>query len=271
MEESDFEAFQDVLKKTSGLVIGMDKCYLLESRLRPVIDKYNLADISMLASRVRANQKSPEAWDVVEAMTTNETSFFRDTRPFDIFKNHVMPKLMETNQATKKIRIWSAACSSGQEPYTLAMVIKEAGWLNQGWNFEIVGTDISKDILEVAKQGLYSQFEVQRGLPITLLVKYFKQIDEKWQINDDIKSMIKYSHFNLLHPLSSLGKFDIIMCRNVLIYFDQPTKKTVLENMSNILNNDGYLFLGGAETVIGITDKYKTVPDQRGLYEKDQA
>lgn len=269
MEERDFEVFQDVLKKTSGLVIGMDKCYLLESRLRPVIEKHGLADIKELAEKVRRNQSSSEAWDVVEAMTTNETSFFRDTRPFDIFKNFVIPNIMEKKQnGMKSIRIWSAACSSGQEPYTLGMIIKEMGWLNQGWRFDIVATDISKDILDIAKTGIYSQFEVQRGLPITLLVKYFKQIDEKWQISDEIKSMVQYKPFNLLHPMAGLGQFDIIFCRNVLIYFDQPTKTKVLDGISGIIKDDGYLFLGGAETVLGISDKFKTVEGQRGLYEQ---
>lgn len=267
MEEREFEIFQDLLKKTSGLVIGLDKCYLLESRLRPVLDKYSIGNMSDLARRVQANPKAPEAWDIVEAMTTNETSFFRDTRPFDIFKNHVMPDLMEKRKNTKSIRIWSAACSSGQEAYSLSMIIKEMGWLDQGWRFDIVATDISHDILTVAKNGVYSQFEVQRGLPIQMLVKYFKQNDEKWQISDEIKRMVQFKYFNLLDSYGSLGQFDIVFCRNVLIYFDQETKGQVLGNISRVLKNDGYLFLGGAETVLGLTDKFKTVEGQRGLYE----
>jgi chemotaxis protein methyltransferase CheR len=266
MKPEDFEVFEKLLKEISGLVISQDKVYLLESRLRPLIEKNGLNDMSDLAAKVRMDKQGEVAWSVVEAMTTNETSFFRDTRPFDIFKETVIPEVMKNKGADKKIRIWSAACSSGQEPYSLAMIIKESGWEVQGWNFEITATDISNDILDLAKQGHYSQFEVQRGLPVTMLVKYFTQVEEKWHIGDMIKDMITFKHFNLLHSMMLLGKFDIIFCRNVLIYFDQETKKEVLENMHKIANPNSFLVLGGAETVMGITESFKPVAGQRGLY-----
>lgn len=267
MQPHDFTVFQNLLKTTSGLVIDENKGYLLEARLKPILAKYALTDIAGLAGKIRANQNSPEAWEVVEAMTTNETSFFRDTRPFDMFRDHIIPDLMEKKKmGLRKIRIWSAACSSGQEAYSLAMIIKEKGWLNQGWQFEIIGTDISNDILDTAKEGLYTQFEVQRGLPIQMLVKYFTQDNEKWRINDEIKKMIKFSNFNLLKPMSLLGKFDLIFCRNVLIYFDQPTKGVVLDAMHKVIDPKGHLVLGGAETVLGITENFKPVSGQRGLY-----
>ncbi len=261
----DFGVFQKLLKDVSGLAIDEGKMYLLQSRLKPLLKDHNISSISELAKGVKLNPRSPLAWMIVEAMTTNETSFFRDTRPFDLFRDHIVPSLMANGQK-RKLRIWCAACSSGQEPYSLAMIIKEKGWLNQGWDFEIFSTDISHDILKVAKEGVYSQFEVQRGLPITMLVKYFAQEDGKWRISDDIKSMVQYKQFNLLHDMKGMGTFDIIFCRNVLIYFDAPTKGEVLKRMRQLQKNDGFLLLGGAESVIGVTDAYKAIPDKRGLY-----
>lgn len=268
MSPHDFEIFQTLLKNVSGLSIDQGKMYLLQSRLRPLLVEHNLASISELAEAVRANPKSPLAWIVVEAMTTNETSFFRDVRPFDLFKDYIMPSLMENGQK-RRIRIWSAACSSGQEPYSLAMIIKEQRWIEQGWSFEIFSTDISHDILKTAKEGIYSQFEVQRGLPIQMLVKYFSQREDgKWAISDEIKNMIHYKQFNLLHSMAGFGTFDIIFCRNVLIYFDAPTKADVLQKMHALQNPEGFLLLGGAESVIGVTDVYKAVQGQRGLYQQ---
>lgn len=199
-------------------------------------------------------------------MTTNESFFFRDTKPFDLFKNFVLPQLLESRAPRRKIRIWCAAASTGQEPYSLAIILKEMQAKLAGWTIEIVGTDISQEVLDKAKLGLFSQFEVQRGLPIQLLIKYFNQVGDLWQISDDIKKMVSYRKFNLLDPYTLLGSFDVIFCRNVLIYFDQPTKTEVLEKMRKVVPDDGTLFLGAAETVLGITDKFKPVQGQRGLY-----
>ncbi len=266
MNVQDFEVFQILLKDVSGLSIDQGKMYLLQSRLRPLLVEHNLASISELARAVKTNPKSPLAWIVVEAMTTNETSFFRDVRPFDLFKDHIMPEIMKDGRK-RKIRIWSAACSSGQEPYSLAMIIKEQKWIEQGWQFEIFATDISHDILKTAKDAVYSQFEVQRGLPIQMLVKYFTQHDgNKWHVNDDIKRMVNYKQFNLLHSMAGFGTFDIIFCRNVLIYFDPETKADVLQKMHALQKPEGFLLLGGAESVIGVTKVYKSVEGQRGLY-----
>lgn len=195
----DFDLFRDLLYKESGLVVTPDKTYLLESRLLPVAKKWNFASLEAVAVALRALPDRKLIDEIVDAMTTNETSFFRDQKPFQMFEQVVFPALMTSNRVKtgKKIRIWSAAASTGQESYTLAMLLKEKESLWKGYTIEIVGTDISESALASAKEGAYSQFEVQRGLPITLLMKYFKQIGDKWVISDDIKKMVKFSSFNL--------------------------------------------------------------------------
>lgn len=265
MNNQDFEFLAKLLKEKSGLTLTPDKVYLLESRLTPLARKRGLDTLDALVQKLRTSRDEGLVKDVTEAMTTNESFFFRDNTPFDIFKNHVLPA-MEKARPNKKLRIWCAAASTGQEPYSLAILLKEnwAKW--QGWNIEIVGTDICTQVLEKAKAGAYSQFEVQRGLPIQMLIKYFKQEGDVWRINEDIRRMVSYRPFNLLSSFSLLGSFDIIYCRNVLIYFDQPTKKDVLERMHSALAKDGTLFLGAAETVLGITDKLRPVRGQRGMY-----
>lgn len=271
MNITDFDIYKDLLKKSSGLVLTQDKIYLIESRLNPLAKKWGFSDITEMTNALRGVPSKELVVDIVEAMTTNETSFFRDTKPFDIFKNTVLPYLKNKPGNSKNIRIWCAASSSGQEPYSLAMLLKEEMATMPGWNFKITATDISHDILDQAKEGLYTQFEVQRGLPITLLMKYFTQDGDKWCISQDIKNMVEYKYFNLLDNMSSLGGFDIIFCRNVLIYFDKDTKREVLLNMHNLISDDGFLFLGGAETVLGITDDFKAMPNNRGLYVKDKS
>ncbi len=267
MKPEDFDLFSVIVKQRSGLILTPDKAYLLESRLVPVARKWNLKTIEDIAAAIRARRDETMLRDITEAMTTNETFFFRDQKPFDQFKSAVLPKLLQSRAAKKQIRIWSAASSSGQEAYSLAMILTEEAIKLQGWKIDIVGTDLSSEMVERAKRGVYSQFEVQRGLPITLLVKYFTQIGtDKWQIKDSIRQMVQFREGNLLMDFGPIGSFDVIFCRNVLIYFDQPTKTRVLENMANIMPPDGTLFLGGAETVLGITERFKPVDGERGLY-----
>ena len=270
MNPADFEIYKNLLMEKSGLVLTSDKAYLIDSRLTPIAQKWELGDLNSLTQAIKNAPDEQLITDIVEAMTTNETSFFRDTRPFDTFKEYVLPYMRETRQAQRSFKIWCAAASSGQEPYSIAMLLREDANM-AGWNIPITGTDISNEILDQAREGLYSQFEVQRGLPIQLLMRYFVQKDEKWQISDDIKSMIEYKYFNLLENMSSLCTYDVVFCRNVLIYFDEATKKKVLEEMARLMPDDGLLFLGGAETVLGITDVFKPVPDHRGLYTKENS
>jgi chemotaxis protein methyltransferase CheR len=266
MNPADFDSLSRLVKERSGLMLTPDKSYLLESRLLPVARKHELKSISDVAAAIRTRPSTDLVRDVVEAMTTNESFFFRDIKPFEQFRTLVLPTLLKARAAKRHIRIWSAACSSGQEPYTLAMLLTEAQAQLAGWNIEILATDLSTDILDRAQSGLYTQFEVQRGLPIQLLVKYFKQEGDRWQISPAIRSMVRYRCFNLLDDPTSLGHFDVIFCRNVLIYFDQPTKSRVLDRLSRLMPPDGYLFLGGAETVLGITDRFQTLTDNRGIY-----
>jgi chemotaxis protein methyltransferase CheR len=266
MTVTDFEFICQILRERSGLVLTNDKAYLLESRLLPVARKWKLATFDDLVRVIRSKMDEAVIRDVVEAMTTNESFFFRDTKPFDQFKALVLPALLKSRAASRTIRVWSAACSSGQEPYSLAMILSEMAAQLNGWKIEIVGTDLSTEILNRAKEGMYSQFEVQRGLPITMLVKYFSQIGDRWQINAKMRGMVQYKEFNLLQDPMPLGRFDVVFCRNVLIYFDQPTKTRVLNSVAKLMPEDGFLFLGGAETVLGITDKFQMMPGQRGVY-----
>src|SRR3984893_17104792 len=191
---------------------------------------------------------------VVEAMTTNETFFFRDKLPFDHFRDSIMPEILKARASRRSLRIWCAAGSTGQEPYSLAMCLKEMNAATSGWRIEILATDLSQEVLEKSKAGIYRQLEVQRGLPIQLLVKYFKQIGELWHIDPDIRAMVQHRQLNLLHDFSQLGAFDVIFCRNVLIYFDQETKSNIFRRLAKALEPDGFLVLGAAETVVGLTE-----------------
>ncbi|HEB79846.1 MAG TPA: chemotaxis protein CheR [Rhodospirillales bacterium] len=266
MKPEDFDFISKLINEQSGLVLTRDKAYLLESRLMPVARKRGLNGLEDLIAGMRARVDKELTQEVMEAMTTNESFFFRDIKPFEIFRENILPHLLQSRADKKSFRIWCAAASSGQEPYSLAIILNEEASKLAGWRTEIVGTDISVDILNKAKAGLYSQFEVQRGLPIQLLLKYFTKQGDMWQANSKIASMVQYKEYNLLDSLLPLGKFDVVFCRNVLIYFDQKNKTKVLEGISTLLPDDGVLFMGGAETVLGISDKFKPVSGQRGVY-----
>lgn len=267
MDQFDYDFLSALVKKESGLVLTEDKSYLLESRLMPIVRRRDLATISDLVKLAKLGSDRSVTKDITEAMTTNESFFFRDNKPFEIFQDSVLPKLIKSREHKKSFKIWCAAASSGQEPYSLAMILKEEARKLLGWKTDILGTDISTEILNKARQGLYSQFEVQRGLPVTKLVQHFKKEGENWQISDELRSMIQYKEFNLLDSLKPLGTFDIVFCRNVLIYFDQETKSKILDEICKIMTLDGLLFLGGAETVLGISEKFRPIPDFRGVYE----
>ncbi len=266
MKPEDFKFLCDLVKDRSGLTLTEDKGYLLESRLMPLARRHDLGGLEGLANELRTKRDEKLIVEVTEAMTTNESFFFRDKKPFDLFRDNVLPEFIKNRAAKKEFRLWCAAASSGQEPYSLAMIMKEAAAKLSGWKIGIVGTDISKDILEKARNGVYSQFEVQRGLPIQLLMKHFDKHEDMWQIKPDLRSMIEYKYFNLLESLAPLGQFDVVFCRNVLIYFDQETKGKVMAQIASLMPKDGLLFLGGAETVLGITDKFQPVKGFRGVY-----
>jgi chemotaxis protein methyltransferase CheR len=262
----DYDYLRKLLKERSGLVLSADKQYLVESRLLPVARKAGCTGLSELVARLKGPNVEALVVEVVEAMLTNESFFLRDKTPFEHFRDVIMPALLSARSAQKRIRIWCAAAATGQEPYSLAMCIKETCKNIAGWRIDILATDLSTEVLEKAKAGIYSQFEVQRGLPIQLLIKHFAQIGETWQIAPDIRAMVQFRPFNLLNDFTSLGPFDLVFCRNVLIYFDQETKIGVLERIARITERDGYLVLGAAETVVGLTDTFKPYGDRRGLY-----
>jgi chemotaxis protein methyltransferase CheR len=263
---SDYDYLCKLLKSRSGLLLSAEKHYLVESRLLPVARKAGLSSLTDLVGRLRAPGAERLIVEVVEAMTTNESFFFRDKVPFEHFRETIMPALLAARASSRRIRIWSTAASSGQEPYSLAIALKEMGKDLKGWRVEIVASDLSTGVLEKAKSGIYSQFEVQRGLPALMLIKYFSQVGEIWQIAPELRGMVTFLPFNLLDDFSKLGPFDLVFCRNVLIYFDQATKISVLERIAGATARDGFLVLGGAETVVGLTDRFKPIPDKRGLY-----
>jgi chemotaxis protein methyltransferase CheR len=268
MTPQEFEYIRDLLYKRSGLALTIDKVYLLESRLLPLAKSKGVNSLAELVQFLRTRADEAFLREITDAMTTNESMFFRDNKPFEQFRKVVLPKVMEAKDATKQIKIWSAACSNGQEPFSLAMCVKEDSVKTAGWNVEILGTDLCSKVLKKAQDAVYSQFEVQRGLPIQMLMKYFtQQPNNQWQLKDDIRKMVTYREKNLLDNIAMMGTFDIILCRNVLIYFDEKTKGQVLDQMARMLPKHGYLYLGSTETTIGVSDKFKAVPDERGLYQ----
>lgn len=266
MTDIEFDFLRAFLKTRSGLALSAEKRYLVESRLGPVCRRHNLATLHDLVTALKTSRDASMERAVIEAMTTNETFFFRDRIPFDLFRDVLLPEAMTRRAAQRRIRIWCAAASTGQEPYSLAMLIHDAAPRLAGWQVEIVATDLSTEVLEKARAGLYSHFEVQRGLPVQSLLKHFEQVGEQWRISASLRQMVDFRPLNLLNPFDALGVFDIIYCRNVLIYFDAPTKGDVLARLSGSLAPDGTVLLGAAETVIGLTDRLVPHPQHRGLY-----
>ncbi|MFT4089906.1 MAG: protein-glutamate O-methyltransferase CheR [Asticcacaulis sp.] len=270
MTNEDIEHLAALLKQRSGLILGTEKTYLIESRLSPVARKEGFNNVAALLSSLRTRRDEKLIYAVTDAMTTNETFFFRDKTPFDQFKTEVLPALAKTRLGGD-LKIWCAACSTGQEPYSLAMLMEELRPQYPRIKLDILATDISERCLEKAQAGLYTQFEVQRGLPIQMMVKHFEKVEEMWRLSPKIRQSVRFKKLNLLDDLRLVGRQDVVYCRNVLIYFDIETKRRVLEQISTLLPDDGFLFLGAAETVLGITDAFKPMPGTRGLYIKNTA
>jgi chemotaxis protein methyltransferase CheR len=266
LSSATFETFATLLKNRSGLVIGPDKLYLLETRLAQILKREQLRDLAALAEKLRSPANEALIKQVVEAMTTNESFFFRDDKPFVHFRNQALPRLLAARGAGAPLRIWSAASSSGQEAYSIAMILTECRAAVGNRKIEIIGTDLARETLNRAREGQYTQFEVQRGLPVQMLMRYFHKEENNWRISDAIRSMVQFREYNLLTDLRALGRFDVVFCRNVLIYFDQPTKTRVLEAVAQQMPGDGMLYLGGAETVLGITSRFAPMPAERGVY-----
>lgn len=249
MTPIEYDFLRKLLKERSGLVLSAEKHYLLESRLLPVARKHGLAGLSELVQKLRSPGAEPLTVDVVEAMTTNESFFFRDKLPFEHFQNLMIPHLVTARAVQKRIRIWCAAAASGQEPYSLAMILKEMGSKLAGFRIEIIATDLSNEILEKAKSGLYSQFEVQRGLPIRKLIAFFEKAGDLWRISDRLRAAVKFERHNLLHHPGQLGQFDIVILAHVLTCFDEPIRLAVLEHVAGAMAPGAVLLLGAGETL----------------------
>jgi chemotaxis protein methyltransferase CheR len=266
MRPDEFQYLSGLLKQRSGLALTDDKTYLIESRLMPIARALGVNDISGLCNLLKTRPSEAMLVDITEAMTTNESSFFRDLKPYDSLRNLIFPMIM-AKQPSKSMRIWSAACSTGQEPYTISICVQEDMGKMPGWRFDLVGTDLASKVVDKAKLGIYSQFEVQRGLPIQMLVKYFtSRPDTTWQVKENIRSMVEYRTQNLLEDYSSLGKFDIIFLRNVLIYFDDATKAGITEKMARTIQPHGVLIIGATETLIDPNNRFKPLEGFRGAY-----
>ena len=262
-----YDALCAYLRKASGLVLDSDKRYLVESRVAPIVRREGFSGLTDLVRAMERDNHPGLAQEVVQAMTINETYFFRDKLPFDKLREVFLPELISSRGSRRSLRIWCAASSSGQEPYSIAMILDEFAPRMPGWRTEIVATDLSEAVLTKARAGIYSQFEVQRGLSTAQLLKYFTQVREDWQLSQAIRSKVTFRHFNLLNDYTSLGKFDLIFCRNVLIYFDPPQKSDVLNRMSRILADDGVVVLGASESVLGLSTRLVSHPQHRGFFQ----
>jgi chemotaxis protein methyltransferase CheR len=247
------------IQQETGIALGPDKQYLLESRLMAVLQEERLGSLNELSLRLPRPVPVTMRRRIAECMTTHETLFFRDPAVFDVLRADLVPELAAKRRAEKTLRIWCAACSSGQEPYSLAMLLFEAGYGD--WKLEILGTDLSSRILDRAAAGRYLQIEVNRGLPAPLLVKYFQRAGLEWQLREEIRRVIRFQQFDLRQSMMELGPFDFVLCRNVLIYFDMPTRKRILAEIHGRLLPEGYLLLGASETTFNLEDRFlrKTV------------
>ncbi|MGA3122825.1 MAG: protein-glutamate O-methyltransferase CheR [Polyangiaceae bacterium] len=257
---------RELVYRRSAIVIEGGKEYLIESRLGPLARAEGFASIDEMVGRLRAQPANGLHSKVVEAMTTNETSFFRDLHPFDALRTEIVPKLRKARAVSRRIRIWSAACSMGQEAYTIAMVLREHFPDLMPWDVRIIGTDLASAMVTRAQKGLFSQLEVNRGLPAPLLVKYFDRAGVQWQIKQSLRDMFDVRQMNLVDPWPSMPIFDVVFLRNVLIYFDVPTKQRVLSRVRQVLAPDGYLFLGGAETTLRVDDSFKRIQVDKAVY-----
>lgn len=267
MKQDDLAFLAQLLRRRSGLALGRPKSDHVESRLAPVMRRFGFKDMDSFVSELR-HGRDAMARAVTEAMTTNESSFFRDLDAYEKFRDVVMPDLLLRRASTKRLRIWSAACSAGQEPYSIAMLLDEMKLRAEGWTIDIVATDISAEMIARAEQGLFSHYEVQRGLPIRRLVENFLQEGQNWRVSETLRRMVTFRQFNLLDSFGWLDDVDVVFCRNVLMYFDQRTKASVLDKMAEIIPSDGYLVLGPVENTQGLSTEYEAVEGVPGIYTK---
>jgi chemotaxis protein methyltransferase CheR len=253
----DIDFLSGVVADQSGNVIAPRQAYMLEQQLNPLAESMGLTDINALVKELRRSHDPTLKAKVAEAVTVNETSFFRDVHPFDALRTSIIPEIVKKNASKRSIRIWCAACSCGQEPVSIAMIIRENFPELSNWKFDIVATDLSEDMLKKCRTGNYSQLEVNRGLPARKLVRFFERTGANWRTKPEIRHLISYQRLNLMKPLPFMSQFDIVFIRNVMIYFDQPTKTDILKQVHRTLSPDGHLFIGSAETIIGMGLPYR--------------
>jgi chemotaxis protein methyltransferase CheR len=250
----NYRFLQEHVHSQVGIVLEDNKHYLFESRLAPIVKQHGLGSINDLCTLLRAKRNIQLDHQVVEAMTTNETYFFRDPAQYEAIRTVLLPKLKEDRADTKNLRFWSAASSTGQEAYSLAMLLLENGF--KDWNIQILGTDFSEKVVERARSGIYQQIEVNRGMPAALLVKYFRRSGLDWQLSDAVRKMVRFETIDLRKSMRTLGPFDLVFCRNVMIYFDNDTKRNIMKEIHSTLFRGGWLLLGGAETAFSLEERF---------------
>ncbi len=266
-----FAQVKRFLRESSGLAIEEDKRYFIEARLRPVLRANGLAGFDELALALQRDRRSELARTVAETLTINETSFFRDRSLFAALADRLLPRLFSARAETRRLRIWCAGCSTGQEPYSVAMVVDEALRAHPGFRVEILATDLSRAVIEQAQRGAYSQFEVQRGLPVTLLLRHFTRRDDLWQVNDALRSRVTFKVGNLLSIPHDAGSIDLVFCRNVLFYFEAERRRGVLHRLAEVLASDGRLVLGGAERIADLCPQLQADPLTSFIFERAPA
>jgi len=259
MKPENFWYLRDLIRRHAAIVLEPEKQYLIRARLNSLAKKENLESVDDLVEQLRARPHGPLNARVVESLVTTETSFFRDIHPYETLKEHVFPELLEKRKLSRTLYLWSAACASGQEPYSLSIMIREFFPHLTGWTVRVMASDLSSEMIERAKSGRYTQLEVNRGMPSRLLIKYFKRDGVMWQVNDEIRTMVEFKKINLADPFPPLLRMDVVFLRNVLIYFDDDNKREILAKIARQLRPDGFLFVGGAETLIGYDQHYRRI------------
>jgi chemotaxis protein methyltransferase CheR len=262
---AEFGYIRDLVYQHSAIVLEDGKEYLVESRLQPLMRREGYSLLGELITRLRSRPFDGLHWDVIEAMTNNETSFFRDVHPFEMLKKTVVPELISRRAAERQINIWCAASSSGQEPYSILILLREHFPALASWKVNLIASDISKEMIDRCRDGRYSQMEINRGLPAAFTVKYFERQGVMWQVKEDLRRMLQMRHINLAQAWPPLPPIDVIFVRNVLIYFDLDVKRSIMAKMKKVLRPDGYLFLGGAETTLNIDDAFERTQVERGV------
>jgi len=272
MKREEFDFFADLVKQRAGYVFALDKIYVIESRLARVAQRNKCGDPGQLVDLVRRAPDSDVARDVVDALTAKDTYFFRHAEAFRYLRETVMPRLQIQRTEQRSLRVWSAACATGQETYSVAMVLDQMAVELTGWSIDIVGSDRNRKLIERATKGLYNRFEVQRGLPVRMLLKFFDEApDEQWQVTEQVRSMVAFREANLLQPAADLGSFDLVLCRNVLGSFDAAGQAATLDRLAGALNDGGILILGKGEKIAGLPERFLPFEGLDGVYVRPPA